>query len=77
MFLGMLFFRGFGGRLAILKAFKDLGQKDSFIDTGASLDGFAGEESRSFNQRGRLCKLLPQFMAPGICSCNGNDCSAA
>lgn len=68
---------GFGGRLAILKAFKDLGQKDSFIDTGASLDGFAGEESRSFNHRGRLCKLLPQFMAPGICSCNGNDCSAA
>lgn len=68
---------GFGGRLAILKAFKDLGQKDSFIDTGASLDGFAGEESRSFNQRGRLCKILPQFMAPGICRCSGNDCSAA
>ncbi|CAE7632628.1 Ankrd28 [Symbiodinium pilosum] len=44
---------GFGGRLAILKAFKHLGHKDSFIDTGASLDGFAGEESRSFNQRGR------------------------
>ena len=68
---------GFGGRLAILKAFKHLGHKDSFIDTGASLDGFAGEESRSFNQRGRLCKLLPQFMAPGLCACRGNDCSAA
>ena len=41
---------GFGGRLAILKAFKDVGQKDSLIDTGASLDGFAGVESRGLQQ---------------------------
>ena len=68
---------GFGGRLAILKAFKELGHKDSFIDTGASLDGFAGKESRSFNHRDRLCKLLPQFMAPGLCTCNGNNCAEA
>ncbi|CAJ1388216.1 unnamed protein product [Effrenium voratum] len=68
---------GFGGRLAVLRAFKELGQKDSFIDTGASLDGFAGVASRDFNDKARLCGILPEYMAPGLCNCHGNQCVAA
>eukprot|EP00440_Ansanella_granifera_P055655 gb/GFBE01060323.1/.p1 GENE.gb/GFBE01060323.1/~~gb/GFBE01060323.1/.p1 ORF type:complete len:416 (+),score=76.76 gb/GFBE01060323.1/:1-1248(+) len=65
---------GFGGRLAMYRAWKELGKKDTFIDTGASLDGFAGVESREFNNKTRLCRILPQFMAPGLCQCSGSDC---
>jgi len=58
---------GFGGRLAMYRSWKVLGHKDTFIDTGASLDGFAGVESRDSNDKEKMCMNLPEFMASGVC----------
>lgn len=58
---------GFGGRLAIYLAWKELGHKDTFVDVGASLDGLAGQVSRSFNSKGHTCSTIGWHAAPGVC----------
>lgn len=60
---------GTSTRTLLYDMWKELGQKDTFIDTGSSLDGFAGVHSRDYNSdTASLCRRLPQFMAEGLCS---------
>lgn len=47
--------------------YKELGQKDSFIDVGASLDTYAGVLSRDFSSLTALCRDYPEYAAPGVC----------
>jgi len=61
---------GVPGRVAMYRCWVLLGQKDTFIDVGDSLDGFAGFELGDFNHTQKLCGTLPQFMAPGLCHYN-------
>jgi len=61
---------GVPGRVAMYRCWALLGQKDTFIDVGDSLDGFAGFELGDFNHTQKLCGTLPQFMAPGLCHFN-------
>ena len=50
--------------MALLKAYKELGSKDTLIDMGASLDGLAGLESRDFNRREQLSWSNSTFFGP-------------
>lgn len=44
-----------------------IGQKDTLIDVGSSLDGFAGVHSRDYNDLGHYCHDYPEYVVPGLC----------
>lgn len=59
---------GIAARSIMYHAFLMLGQKDTFIDVGASLDGFAGVVSRDYNVNiSSYCTSYPEYCAKGVC----------
>jgi len=59
---------GVAARTLIYRLHKSIGHKDSLIDVGASLDGFAGVGSRDYNRDlQRFCKDYPEYVAQGTC----------
>lgn len=62
---------GVGTGPVVYPLFREEGNKDSFIDVGSSLDGFAGIASRDYNSkdgfRKKLCGDYPEYVAPGVC----------
>lgn len=60
---------GVAGRTLIYRLHKTIGSKDSLIDVGASLDGFAGVGSRDYNRDlTRFCNDYPEYVAPDTCN---------
>eukprot|EP00928_Gymnodinium_smaydae_P031793 TRINITY_DN23221_c0_g2_i1.p1 TRINITY_DN23221_c0_g2~~TRINITY_DN23221_c0_g2_i1.p1 ORF type:complete len:372 (+),score=21.43 TRINITY_DN23221_c0_g2_i1:163-1278(+) len=56
------------GKLAAYKAYKTLGDKDIFIDVGASLDAYAGMRDRDYNQDlTRFCRESKSWMSYDTC----------
>lgn len=65
---------GIAARTILFKTFLQLGQKDSFIDVGSSLDGFAGMASRDYNKNmSRVCNDFPEYVADGVCDSHGRS----
>jgi hypothetical protein len=59
---------GIATRTMLYQTFLSLGQKDTFIDVGASLDGFAGIASRDYNSNiSAICADYPEYVADGLC----------
>lgn len=59
---------GIATRTMLYQTYLVLGQKDTFIDVGASLDGFAGTVSRDYNRNiSTYCRDYPEYTANGVC----------
>ncbi|KAJ9448189.1 hypothetical protein DIPPA_03918 [Diplonema papillatum] len=70
---GLIFLVAFGvpGKLVVIHGYAAM-PNCTFVDVGASLDGYVGVQSRDYNRdRGRFCKSWSSWMIPGLCSNEG------
>jgi len=59
---------GIATRTMLYQMFLELGQTSTFIDVGASLDGFAGVVSRDYNKNtSTICQQYPEYVVSGMC----------
>lgn len=69
---------GVSAEVLLYRTFMTLGQKDTFIDVGASLDQFAGVASRDYNQDFKKgCSQYPEYFADGVCAAHGVQVSSS
>jgi len=59
---------GVAARPILFRTYSEFGQKDTFIDVGSSLDGYAGKATRDYNSdRTSFCQTYPEYVADRGC----------
>lgn len=59
-----IFIAGFMSKVLITEAFTTYGKKDTFIDVGSALDGYAGIESKDFINCKKWAKKIIDYIPP-------------